>query len=107
MRMTRSFVTLAIAAGAALIAAAPITTADAAAPCVVIRAEVRYGAAGYNHVVVLMNACEHAEACTVTTDVNPEPIKATVPPRSSTEVVTFLGSPARVFVPKAICVPVR
>ena len=74
------------------------------APCVSVRAEVRYGAAGYNHIVVLTNVCERAQMCTVSTDVNPVPTETLVAPRSSTEVVTFLGSPARVFVPKVSCV---
>ncbi len=93
------------------LATAPVH-ADPAPPappraCVAIRAEARYGAAGYNHVVVLANACAQDEACTVTTDVNPEPQRVLVPARASTEVVTFLGSPARVFVPKAVCAPIK
>jgi hypothetical protein len=101
-----TLVALLALAGAALVTA-PAVAADAGAEpaaCVAIRAEVRYGAAGYNHIVVLTNACAKPQVCTVTTDVNPEPIKATVPPRSTTDVVTFMGSPARVFVPHAICV---
>ena len=85
--------------------AAADQTAKPLAPCVSVRAEVRYGAAGYNHIVVLTNVCERAQMCTVSTDVNPAPTDTMVAPRSSAEVVTFLGSPARVFVPKVSCVP--
>ena len=96
-----------VLAGAASTVSSPAVASDAGAEpavCVAVRAEVRYGAAGYSHIVVLTNACAKPQTCTVTTDVNPEPVKATVPPRGSTDVVTFLGSPARTFVPHAICV---
>jgi hypothetical protein len=97
----------------ALVAApAPVGAADGGGPapvgpCVTLRAEARYGAAAYNHIVVLTNACDKAEDCSVTTDVNPEPITVTVPGHGVAEAMTFLGSPSRVFVPKARCVPVK
>jgi hypothetical protein len=59
---------------------------------------------GYNHIVHLRNLCDAPAECIVTTDVNPEPSKVSVAPGRETEVNTFLGSPARVFVPKVACV---
>jgi hypothetical protein len=93
----------------ALLAALPASGAKEAGapPCVLYRAEARYGAVGYNHVVVLRNACGAAHVCTVSTDVNPTPTITTVPPHQQVEVVTFLGSPASVFVPRVDCQPVR
>ena len=71
--------------------------------CVEVRAEVRYGSMGYDHIVHLNNICEHAQICTVTTSVNPDPIEAAVPGHREIEVVTFRGSPAREFVPHVVC----
>lgn len=85
------------------------TRADAAVgdadSCVRVRGEVRYGALGYDHVVHLDNQCVRAFSCTITTNVNPTPIHAGVPPYRKVEVVTFRGSPARVFVPHVTCQP--
>lgn len=111
MKRASSFVVLAALLAALGVCVAPgdAGAADAGQlpPCVTIRAVVRYGAAAYNHIVVLTNACDKAEVCAVTTDVNPEPVKVTVPGHGTAEAVTFLGSPARVFVPKAVCTPVK
>jgi len=111
-RMTRvwQLVVAPLVLGAVVLLAAPVDAADAGPPlqrCVTIRAEVRYGAAEYNHIVVLTNACDKAEQCAVTTDVNPEPVNVTVPGHGTAEAVTFLGSPARTFVPKAVCTPLK
>jgi hypothetical protein len=75
----------------------------AGAPCVAVRTEARYGAVGYNHVVILRNRCDMSQLCTVSTNVNPVPQSAPVPPRAEVEVVTFLGSPASVFVANVEC----
>jgi hypothetical protein len=75
--------------------------------CITVRAEARYGAAGYNHIVYLTSTCEKAYVCAVSTDVNPQPTTVTVPPKRTVDVVTFLGSPATVFVPKVSCVPAK
>ena len=76
---------------------------DTAAACIRIRPEARYGAYGYNHIVHLTDVCASAAECDVSTDVNPEPTHVSVPARSAIEVNTFLGSPARTFVPKVAC----
>jgi len=94
------------------LAALPASGADdAGAPpapkCVLYRAEARYGAIGFNHVVVLRNTCAKTHVCAVATDVNPTPTSATVPGHKEVEVVTFLGSPASVFVPRVDCKPER
>jgi hypothetical protein len=39
----------------------------------------------------------------VSADVNPEPTVVTVPPKETREVVTYLSSLARVFVPTVVC----
>ena len=100
---------LALVLGACAVALVSAPRASGAppepAPCVSVRAEVRYGAAAYNHIVILTNACARPYTCIVTTDVNPQPMQAVVPPHAVTEVVTFLGSPARTFVPTVACKP--
>ena len=73
--------------------------------CVQSWPEARMQAYGYNHIVHLRNVCDVPLDCVVTTDVNPEPTKVSVLAKSETEVNTFLGSPARVFVPKVVCGP--
>ncbi len=85
-------------------AASAEPAADTVAACIRVRAEARYRALGYNHIVRIADACESAAECDVSTDVNPQPTHVTVPPKSEVEVNTFLGSPARVFTPKVECV---
>jgi hypothetical protein len=79
--------------------------ANAAAPreCVQSWPEARMQAYGYNHIVHLKNACDAPAECVVTTDVNPDPTKVSVPAKTETEINTYLGSPARVFTPKVVC----
>ena len=75
------------------------------APCVTARAEARWAAYAYDHVVHLQNACAGAHRCVVATNVNPDPQTVIVPGRSGVEVLTFRGSPARTFVPSVGCAP--
>ena len=75
------------------------------ADCVQVRAEVRVGSIGYDHVVHLRNVCEHTWLCAVKTDVSPESTQVVVPPRFEVEVVTSRGSPSRTFVPSVACHP--
>ncbi len=58
---------------------------------------------GYNHVVGIENNCERPVACTISTDVAPDPIQATVPAKERTELTTFRGSPASAFKPHVEC----
>jgi hypothetical protein len=71
--------------------------------CIRSWGEARYGAVGYNHIVHVADGCDAPAECVVSTDVNPEPQTVTVPPHAQVDVVTFLGSPARVFVPRVVC----
>jgi hypothetical protein len=73
------------------------------AECVQYWPEARFAALGYNHMVHVRDMCDVPAGCSVTTDVNPQPHPVTVPPRSEIEVMTFRGSPARVFTPKVDC----
>lgn len=81
--------------------------ADAGAPpmpaCIHHRAESRYVPYGYNHVVVIENGCSKPAACSVSTDVVPQPQNVDVPAGKIAEVVTFMGSPQQSFVPKLRC----
>ena len=72
--------------------------------CIEVRAEARYRNYGYDHVVNLNNRCERAAQCEVFTDVNPNPIRVTVPSREEVEIVTFIGSPSSQFIPTVSCV---
>jgi hypothetical protein len=79
--------------------------AQAQQACIRVRAEARYAALAYNHIVHLTNMCDAAQVCTVTTNVNPTPIEAAVPGHREVEVLTFRGSPAREFTPTVTCKP--
>jgi hypothetical protein len=59
---------------------------------------------GYNHVVILTNACAQSAVCSVATDVNPSPILVEVRSGGTSEVVTFMGSPSSSFVARVGCV---
>lgn len=72
--------------------------------CVTVRAIVRYGAGAYNHWVRVENGCERRVRCQIATNVNPDPVAATIEPGANTEVMTFMGSPAREFTPRVTCV---
>jgi hypothetical protein len=58
---------------------------------------------GYDHVVTIENGCDKPALCTVSTDVAPDPIQATVPPKDKIELTTFRGSPASTFRAKVDC----
>jgi hypothetical protein len=80
--------------------------ADAGPPeptCIRVWPEARMRAYGYDHVVHVQNACTKDAVCSVATDVNPDAVTVTVPKASEVEVTTWLGSPAREFVPKVKC----
>jgi hypothetical protein len=64
--------------------------------CVTHTTQARY-IMGYDHLVHIYNACEKSVECTVSTDVNPEPQTVVIDAKSKQAVVTFKGSPARVF----------
>jgi hypothetical protein len=79
-------------------------TPDTSATCIKVKAEARYLGLGYNHIVHVADVCASSAECDVSTDVNPQPQHVSVPAGGAIEVNTFMGSPARVFVPKVVCV---
>jgi hypothetical protein len=83
----------------------PATAADGAdvPGCVRWRSEARYRAYGYDHLVTVYNGCEAPAVCTVTTNVNPDPIGVQIAPGKEAEVLTFRGSPAREFQARVRC----
>ena len=72
--------------------------------CVRFWAQARY-AAGYDHLVYMANGCDLAVSCVVWTDVNPEAQVVPIRPQETIVVLTFRGSPARVFTPFVRCAP--
>ena len=87
-----------------LLAPAAATASAARAPaCVRAWGEARPRYPGYDHVVHLTNTCSVKASCTVSTNVNPQAIVATVPPRSTIELLTFMSSPAREFAIRVEC----
>lgn len=71
--------------------------------CVEAHGQARYSGYGYAHSVHVSNQCDHEVVCHVSTDVNPEIHDVRLAPGASTDVATFLDSPASVFVPRVDC----
>ncbi len=85
------------------IAGAAPARADKMPACVHWWQQVVAAGFGYNHVVGIDNGCDKPVACVITTDVAPDPLKATVPGKQKVELVTFRGSPASTFKAKVEC----
>lgn len=88
--------------------AALADAADAGAPaglpsCVTVATSSTYVPYGYNHVVTLANGCAKLADCTVATDVNPEPQRVRVAPRTTIDVTTYLGAAAQTFTARVSC----
>lgn len=80
------------------------TDAGAALPaCIAVASQARYIPFGYNHVVIIGNACTRDAVCIVATDVNPEPIRREVAAQTTAEVLTFMASPSSTFVASVNC----
>jgi hypothetical protein len=95
---------LCLVVGSLVLAAARADAApDTAAACIKVRPEARYRGFGYNHIVHVADVCATPAECDVSTDVNPQATHVSVAAGSEIEVNTFMGSPARVFVPKVLC----
>jgi len=98
---------LSVALGLVACGVASVATAhadgDAVGTCIRVRAEARYRGLGYNHIVHVADVCAADADCDVSTDVNPQPTHVLIAGKSEIEVTTFLGSPARVFIPKVEC----
>jgi hypothetical protein len=101
MKLLRS-APLALLVLGALVAAAHAEKPQTPA-CVTWRGLTVTTAVGYDHVVEIENGCAKPAACTVSTDVAPEPLETTVPVKERVELVTFRGSPSYVFQPKVEC----
>lgn len=87
--------------------AAPKAAPKKPGGCVDVSTEASFASVGYDHIVTLTSGCKKVMACTVKTDVNPEPASVQLEPGESQSVVTWRGSPARVFTPDVVCAPVR
>lgn len=99
-----SALAVAIAGGvAAGVALAQGTVAGTRPACVEARGEARMQAYGFDHVVSIRNGCDRPVRCRVSTDVNPNPTSLDVLPGQMRETVTWRGSPASVFAPRADC----
>jgi len=88
-----------------LVVTAPASTAlaDRTPTCIKWWGQTVQTASGNNHVVTIENNCERSASCTVSTDVAPDPILASVQPKQRTELVTFRGSPAFTFKARVEC----
>lgn len=71
--------------------------------CVEAHGQARYSGYGYAHSVHVSNQCDHEVVCHVSTDVNPQIQDIRLAPGASTDVATFLDSPASTFVPRVDC----
>lgn len=83
--------------------AAPPTPAQVKLECVEYRTEASFASVGYDHLVHLTNKCDKAAACSVTTNVNPEPASVSLAPGEKQTIVTWRGSPAREFTASVNC----
>jgi len=71
--------------------------------CVRSWPEARFRGYGYLHIVHLANDCRLDAHCDVATNVNPKPVSVVVPASHQMEVVTYKGSPSRLFRPTVSC----
>lgn len=89
-----------------------LATADALAAgqdsgrnvCISAWKESLYRNYAYDHVVGIRNDCDAAVRCSVTTNVNPRRVEATVAAGKSTRVLTYRGAPQRAFTARVACV---
>jgi hypothetical protein len=102
MKLRSAFPSTVLVLGA-LAGGAPPALADQTPACVRWWGQTVHMGVGYNHVVGIENTCERTAVCSVSTDVAPDPIQATVSPKQKVELTTFRGSPSSVFRPKVEC----
>jgi hypothetical protein len=84
-------------------AAPPVAAAPAKLDCVAYRTEAYFASVGFDHLVHLTNNCAKTAACTVTTNVNPDPASVSLAPGEKQTLVTWRGSPAREFTADVNC----
>jgi hypothetical protein len=94
---------LGMAFAAAFVTGASRAETPSLPACITYWPEVRYRNYGYDHIVHLANGCPAQAICSVSTDVNPNPIQVTVPSHEEIEVLSVRGSPAREFTPRVEC----
>lgn len=70
--------------------------------CVTHQIQARF-ISGYDHLVHLTSECEMKVTCQVSTDVNPTPETVSLSPGEKATVLTYRGSPARVFTATVRC----
>jgi hypothetical protein len=75
--------------------------------CVDVTSDASFASVGYDHIVTLKSGCRKTVTCTVKTDVNPDAASVQLDPGESQSVVTWRGSPARVFKADVSCTPGR
>jgi hypothetical protein len=73
------------------------------AGCVDYHGDASFASVGYDHIVTLKSGCKVPTTCTVKTDVNPDPTTVDLAPGEEKSIVTWRGSPARVFTPDVAC----
>jgi hypothetical protein len=98
--------TLAIVLGAATAlagASSESTPRPERVGCIDAWGEARYRNYGYDHIVHLRSRCRVRVLCDVSTNVNPNPVRTSVPAGESVEVLTFRGSSAQEFTLKVSC----
>jgi hypothetical protein len=93
----------AVFAGSEAHAAPPKAATPAKLECVAYQTEAYFASVGYDHLVHLTNNCDKAAACTVATNVNPEPASVSLAPGEKQTLVTWRGSPAREFTADVNC----
>lgn len=72
--------------------------------CVSWTTQAKFVGVAYNHLVHLVNKCEHDVSCRIKTDVNPKEETVSIPAKKSRTHLTFRGSPAREFKADVTCV---
>ena len=97
------FVGVFVLAASGGLAAQDAGKSDKAGECVQVRTDASFATVGYDHIVTLKSACKNHVTCSVKTDVNPDATTLELDPGEEKSVVTWRGSPARVFTPIVKC----
>jgi hypothetical protein len=108
--MLKTRLTVVAVLGIGLCSAAPLQSQQSTAPkkpggCVDVSTEASFASVGYDHIVTLKCACKKTMACSVKTNVNPDPASVTLAPGETESVTTWRGSPAREFTADVTCTP--
>jgi hypothetical protein len=93
----------AAAGGSAIAQSKKPAPGPAPVECVAVTSEASFASVGYDHLVHLTNNCKRRTACTVKTDVNSDVANLELAPGERQTIVTWRGSPARVFKADVTC----